>query len=706
MQGQNNSTGPEHSGGDGQGQKQRNDRRLGQIGWVALIILIVLGIAYLFFEGNRQQQGELRYSEVVEQFERENVRSFKVTGTRLTMDLYSAYDGQTALVYDLYDVQMFREDLGSLIDSQSNRGIITGYDYVKGARMNGWGMMMPFLLLLIILGGFWYVSALQRSGGAQMDKTAQFGKANAHRGMSDGRRVTFADVAGAREEKEELEEIVSFLRDSEKYIALGARIPKGVLLVGPPGTGKTLLAKAVAGEAGVNFLTISGSDFVEMYVGVGASRVRDLFKQAKEDAPAIVFIDEIDAVGRQRGTGLGGGHDEREQTLNQLLVEMDGFGSNEGVVVLAATNRQDVLDPALLRPGRFDRHITVNYPDVKGREAILRVHTRNKPIGPDVDLAVIARFTGGFTGADLENLTNEAALLAARKNRKAITMEDIQEATLKVAVGPEKRSHVITEKERRLTAYHESGHAIVTYYCPDQDKVHQVSIVPRGWAGGFTLALPEKDVSYQTKKWMEEEIAVLLGGRVAEQLVLEDISTGASNDIERATKIARAMVCRYGFSEKLGPMIYGSDQEEVFLGRDLGHGRDYSEEVAAQIDEEARRFIDEGYNFAVNLLQEHMDQLHALAEFLMKYEKIDGDLFAEVMSGVTSFGEAAERAEKELQTAREKAEYARLQQEAQKKAAEEKKAQQGFSVEPLDIHTPEDLPPADDSKDDDGPADL
>ena len=367
MQGQNNSTGPEHSGGDGQGQKQQNDRRLGQIGWVALIILIVLGIAYLFFEGNRQQQGELRYSEVVEQFERENVRSFKVTGTRLTMDLYSAYDGQTALVYDLYDVQMFREDLGSLIDSQSNRGIITGYDYVKGARMNGWGMMMPFLLLLIILGGFWYVSALQRSGGAQMDKTAQFGKANAHRGMSDGRRVTFADVAGAREEKEELEEIVSFLRDSEKYIALGARIPKGVLLVGPPGTGKTLLAKAVAGEAGVNFLTISGSDFVEMYVGVGASRVRDLFKQAKEDAPAIVFIDEIDAVGRQRGTGLGGGHDEREQTLNQLLVEMDGFGSNEGVVVLAATNRQDVLDPALLRPGRFDRQVFVGLPDVQGR---------------------------------------------------------------------------------------------------------------------------------------------------------------------------------------------------------------------------------------------------------------------------------------------------------------------------------------------------
>ena len=512
--------------------------------------------------------------------------------------------------------------------------------------------------------------------------------------------MTFEDVAGADEEKEELEEIVQFLRDPAKFNALGARIPKGVLLMGPPGTGKTLLAKAVAGEAGVPFFSISGSDFVEMFVGVGASRVRDLFEQAKKSAPSIVFIDEIDAVGRHRGSGLGGGHDEREQTLNQLLVEMDGFAPNLGVIVMAATNRKDILDPALLRPGRFDRHITVNYPDVKGREAILRVHTRNKPIGPDVDLAVIARSTGGFTGADLENLTNEAALLAARKNRKAITMEDIQEATLKVVVGPEKRSHVITEKERRLTAYHEAGHAIVTYYCPLQDKVHQVSIVPRGWAGGFTLSLPEKDVSFQTKRWMEEEIAVLLAGRASEQLVLEDISTGASNDIERATKIARAMVCRYGFSDKLGPMIYGSDQEEVFLGRDLGHGRDYSEEVAGQIDEEARRFIDEGYNKALALLEEHMDQLHALAEYLMKYEKIEGDVFADVMSGALSFGEAAEKAEQELQRNREKAERAQKQLEAQQKAAEEKKAQQGFSVDPLDFRRPDDPgtpPPEEDS---------
>ena len=494
-----------------------------------------------------------------------------------------------------------------------------------------------------------------------------------------------------------------------------------MLMIGPTGSGKTYLVKTLARLLDVPLAITDATSLTEAgYIGDDIeSVVSKLLAAADNDVEraehGIIFIDEIDAVGRQRGSGLGGGHDEREQTLNQLLVEMDGFAPNLGVIVMAATNRKDILDPALLRPGRFDRHITVNYPDVKGREAILRVHTRNKPIGPDVDLAVIARFTGGFTGADLENLTNEAALLAARKNRKAITMEDIQEATLKVAVGPEKRSHVITDKERRLTAYHESGHAIVTYYCPQQDKVHQVSIVPRGWAGGFTLALPEKDVSYQTKKWMEEEIAVLLAGRVAEQLVLEDVSTGASNDIERATKIARAMVCRYGFSEKLGPMIYGSDQEEVFLGRDLGHARDYSEEVAGQIDEEARRFIDEGYNKAVSLLEEHMDQLHALAEFLMKYEKIDGDLFAEVMSGVISFGEAAERTEQELASAREKAERARLQKEAQQKAAEEKKAQQGFSVDPLDFHLPHEEPPAppmeepkedEDKQDPSGPADL
>ena len=673
--------------------------------WIAPLVLIALFfyMAVRLFSMNSAQP-KVEYRTIVDYFRNQQVTEYELDfGTgELTMKLND--EKKSTVTYAVPNLILFLQDTHELVEQYNaehpDAPIKQYYDAAE--PIPWWVDMLPLLFTVLLMGAFWYF-LMKRSGGGS--NPMAFAKLKPKQ-QDPHNRVTFADVAGADEEKEELEEIVQFLKDPGKFNALGARIPKGVLLMGPPGTGKTLLAKAVAGEAGVPFFSISGSDFVEMFVGVGASRVRDLFEQAKKSAPSIVFIDEIDAVGRHRGSGLGGGHDEREQTLNQLLVEMDGFAPNLGVIVMAATNRKDILDPALLRPGRFDRHITVNYPDVKGREAILRVHTRNKPIGPDVDLAVIARFTGGFTGADLENLTNEAALLAARKNRKAITMEDIQEATLKVAVGPEKRSHVITEKERRLTAYHESGHAIVTYYCPDQDKVHQVSIVPRGWAGGFTLALPEKDVSYQTKKWMEEEIAVLLGGRVAEQLVLEDISTGASNDIERATKIARAMVCRYGFSEKLGPMIYGSDQEEVFLGRDLGHGRDYSEEVAAQIDEEARRFIDEGYNFAVNLLQEHMDQLHALAEFLMKYEKIDGDLFAEVMSGVTSFGEAAERAEKELQTAREKAEYARLQQEAQKKAAEEKKAQQGFSVEPLDIRTPEDLPPADDSKDDDGPADL
>ena len=647
--------------------------------WIAPLVLIALFfyMAVRLFSMNSAQP-KVEYRTIVDYFRNQQVTEYELDfGTgELTMKLND--EKKSTVTYAVPNLSLFLQDTHELVEQYNaehpDAPIKQYYDAAE--PIPWWVDMLPLLFSVLLMGAFWYF-LMKRSGGGS--NPMAFAKLKPKQ-QDPHNRVTFADVAGADEEKEELEEIVQFLKDPGKFNALGARIPKGVLLMGPPGTGKTLLAKAVAGEAGVPFFSISGSDFVEMFVGVGASRVRDLFEQAKKSAPSIVFIDEIDAVGRHRGSGLGGGHDEREQTLNQLLVEMDGFAPNLGVIVMAATNRKDILDPALLRPGRFDRHITVNYPDVKGREAILRVHTRNKPIGPDVDLAVIARFTGGFTGADLENLTNEAALLAARKNRKAITMEDIQEATLKVAVGPEKRSHVITEKERRLTAYHESGHAIVTYYCPDQDKVHQVSIVPRGWAGGFTLALPEKDVSYQTKKWMEEEIAVLLGGRVAEQLVLEDISTGASNDIERATKIARAMVCRYGFSEKLGPMIYGSDQEEVFLGRDLGHGRDYSEEVAAQIDEEARRFIDEGYNFAVNLLQEHMDQLHALAEFLMKYEKIDGDLFAEVMSGVTSFGEAAERAEKELQTAREKAEYARLQQEAQKKAAEEKKAQQGFSV--------------------------
>ena len=666
--------------------------------WILPLVLIALFgyMAVQIFSLNSAAP-KSEYRTIIDYFRNEQVAEYELDFGTGELTILLNDEKKTTITYDVPNLSLFLQDTHELVNEYNEKhpdAPIKQY-YDAAEAVPWWLDMLPLLLTVLLMGGFWYL-LMKRSGGGS--NPMAFAKLKPKQ-QDPNNRVTFEDVAGADEEKEELEEIVQFLRDPAKFNALGARIPKGVLLMGPPGTGKTLLAKAVAGEAGVPFFSISGSDFVEMFVGVGASRVRDLFEQAKKSAPSIVFIDEIDAVGRHRGSGLGGGHDEREQTLNQLLVEMDGFAPNLGVIVMAATNRKDILDPALLRPGRFDRHITVNYPDVKGREAILRVHTRNKPIGPDVDLAVIARSTGGFTGADLENLTNEAALLAARKNRKAITMEDIQEATLKVVVGPEKRSHVITEKERRLTAYHEAGHAIVTYYCPLQDKVHQVSIVPRGWAGGFTLSLPEKDVSFQTKRWMEEEIAVLLAGRASEQLVLEDISTGASNDIERATKIARAMVCRYGFSDKLGPMIYGSDQEEVFLGRDLGHGRDYSEEVAGQIDEEARRFIDEGYNKALALLEEHMDQLHALAEYLMKYEKIEGDVFADVMSGVLSFGEAAEKAEQELQRNREKAERAQKQLEAQQKAAEEKKAQQGFSVDPLDFRRPDDpgTPPPEDS---------
>ena len=667
--------------------------------WILPLVLIALFgyMAVQIFSLNSAAP-KSEYRTIIDYFRNEQVAEYELDFGTGELTILLNDEKKTTITYDVPNLSLFLQDTHELVNEYNEKhpdAPIKQY-YDAAEAVPWWLDMLPLLLTVLLMGGFWYL-LMKRSGGGS--NPMAFAKLKPKQ-QDPNNRVTFEDVAGADEEKEELEEIVQFLKDPAKFNALGARIPKGVLLMGPPGTGKTLLAKAVAGEAGVPFFSISGSDFVEMFVGVGASRVRDLFEQAKKSAPSIVFIDEIDAVGRHRGSGLGGGHDEREQTLNQLLVEMDGFAPNLGVIVMAATNRKDILDPALLRPGRFDRHITVNYPDVKGREAILRVHTRNKPIGPDVDLAVIARSTGGFTGADLENLTNEAALLAARKNRKAITMEDIQEATLKVVVGPEKRSHVITEKERRLTAYHEAGHAIVTYYCPMQDKVHQVSIVPRGWAGGFTLSLPEKDVSFQTKRWMEEEIAVLLAGRASEQLVLEDISTGASNDIERATKIARAMVCRYGFSDKLGPMIYGSDQEEVFLGRDLGHGRDYSEEVAGQIDEEARRFIDEGYNKALALLEEHMDQLHALAEYLMKYEKIEGDVFADVMSGVLSFGEAAEKAEQELQRNREKAERAQKQLEAQQKAAEEKKAQQGFSVDPLDFRRPDDPgtpPPEEDS---------
>ena len=618
---------------DRKAKAQRRGKRRNQIGWVLLIIGILAAVYFLYTNSNQPQ--EINYSEVVAQFQQENVRSFKVTGTKLVMNLYQNYNGESYMIYDLYDVQMFREDLGNLIASQKNRGIITAYDYSRGARMSGWGMFMPFLFMMLMLGGFWFIMILQRGmgmGGGQMDKTAQFGKANVHQGVSDGKKVTFADVAGAREEKEELQEIVSFLRDPEKYIALGARIPKGVLLVGPPGTGKTLLAKAVAGEADVNFLTISGSDFVEMYVGVGASRVRDLFKQAKENAPAIVFIDEIDAVGRQRGTGLGGGHDEREQTLNQMLVEMDGFGSNEGVVVLAATNRQDVLDPALLRPGRFDRQVCVGLPDVQGREEILHVHVKHKPLAEDVDLNVIARSTTGFSGADLENLTNEAALLAARRDERFITMADMREAMIKVIAGPEKKSHVIPEEERRLTAYHEAGHAIVMHELPNCDPVHQITIIPRGSAGGMTISLPGEDRSFMSKRYMLDEIVALLGGRVAEKLILGDISTGASNDIQRASGLARKMVTVYGMSDKIGTISFESGHDEIFIGRSMAQQRTYSEKVAAQIDDEVKAIIDGSTARCETILRANEDKLHIVAAYLLEHETMEAAAFEQVFA--------------------------------------------------------------------------
>ncbi len=572
----------------------------------------------------------LKYYQVLDYFKQGEVAEYQIDYNSRTLTL--RLEGKDQLVdYQLASIPQFNEDIKPYIEQYEQTNDATfKRNYLPAKEPSLLATLLPTLLLLGGMALLWIFMMRQAGGGG--GKMNTFGKAKP-KPVEDGRRVTFADVAGADEEKEELVEVVDFLKDPKKFNALGARIPKGVLLMGPPGTGKTLLARAVAGEAGVPFYSISGSDFVEMFVGVGASRVRDLFDQAKKTSPSIVFIDEIDAVGRQRGAGLGGGHDEREQTLNQLLVEMDGFGANTGVIVMAATNRRDILDPALLRPGRFDRQIVVGYPDVKGREEILKVHTKNKPLGPDVDLNVIAKTTIGFTGADLENLVNEAALLAARKGRKAITMVDIEAATIKVVAGPEKRSHVVPDKDKRLTCFHEAGHAVATYYCETQDKVHEISIIPRGMAGGYTMSLPTEDRSYETKKGMQENIVTLLGGRIAEKLVLDDISTGASNDLERATKIAKAMVTRYGFSDRLGPIVYGQNENEVFLGRDFGHTRDYSETVAAQIDEEIRAVIDSGYDQCESILTEHMDQLHKVAEFLYEFEKINGADFDRLMKG-------------------------------------------------------------------------
>ena len=532
--------------------------------------------------------------------------------------------------YKMPYLGLFLEDLNDYVASYNaeNPDAPMEYDMSPVKSSFPWELV----IYLVLAAGMMFVIFTMYRGG-QGGGVMNVGRAKVKDQQESQRKATFADVAGADEEKEELQEIVEFLKNPSRFNSLGARIPHGVLLVGPPGTGKTLLARACAGEAGVPFYSISGSDFVEMYVGVGASRVRDLFDKAKKTAPSIIFIDEIDAVGRQRGTGLGGGHDEREQTLNQMLVEMDGFGANEGVIVIAATNRADILDHALLRPGRFDRQVYVGLPDVKGREEILKVHTRHKPLAPDVNLKTIARTTVGFSGADLENLVNEAALLAARRGKKAITEQEIEEASIKVVAGPEKKSRVVTEKEKRLTAYHEAGHAITHYYCKTADPVHEISIIPRGMAGGYTMSLPEKDQSYVTKTQMQEQIVTLLGGRVAELLVLDDISTGASNDLERATKTARAMVTRYGFSERMGPVVYGSDPGETFLGRDFTQGRGYSETIAAEIDSEIRDIVDEAFETARRMLTEHRDQLEVVAQALMRREKLSGEEFKTLMEG-------------------------------------------------------------------------
>lgn len=606
-------------------------KRIGSIVLLLAVVIVLLFMSTMFMRMMTQPEKSYTYSEIVYLFEDQKVEEFSMDVGSGEMTLKVAGESRT-ITYRVAAPAYFLEQVLPMIDEYNEAHPDARLEYnLIPATDNSWlWSVVPYLVLIAGMCVLWFFMFKQANGGAKM---GQFGKANMKTAAQSGKKTTFADVAGADEEKEELAEIVEFLKSPKKFNELGARIPKGVLLVGPPGTGKTLLARAVAGEAGVPFFSISGSDFVEMFVGVGASRVRDLFEQAKKNAPSIIFIDEIDAVGRHRGAGLGGGHDEREQTLNQLLVEMDGFGANEGVIVIAATNRRDILDPALLRPGRFDRQVVVNYPDVKGREEILKVHARNKPLGFDVDLSVVAKSTAGFTGADLENLLNEAALLAARKGRKAIIEQDIEDATIKVVAGPEKRSKVVSEKEKKLTAYHEAGHAIATFYSDTQDPVHEVSIIPRGMAGGYTLSLPEHDKSYMSRKEMREEIVTLLGGRVAESLVLDDISTGASNDLERATKLAKSMVTRYGFSEKLGPVVYGQDDGEPFLGRDFNHIRDYSENVAAEIDNEVREIIDTGYETVKEILTAHMDQLHLVAKYLMDKEKIDGATFEKLMKG-------------------------------------------------------------------------
>ena len=603
------------------------------------IALYALLFAVVFYAVSFLQRADWEdgpdYSQIRTYFTQERVEYFTLKDNVLTLTLRdeNGSDKTSTFTYELARTDFFYNDMHQLIDQQLSDGILKGYDYPPGIENAWWYSLVGPVLMVAAAGVFLFVIFRQRAAASGGPPGANhFGHARTRTLSDQSKPVTFDDVAGAEEEKGELQEIVEFLRDPERFTALGARIPKGVLLVGPPGTGKTLIAKAVAGEAGVHFLSISGSDFVELYVGVGASRVRDLFEQAKKEAPAIVFIDEIDAVGRRRGAGLGGGHDEREQTLNQLLVEMDGFGSNEGVIVLAATNRQDILDPALLRPGRFDRQIYVGLPDIRGREAILKVHAKRKPLAEDVSLTQVAQATAGFTGADLANLLNEAALLAARQHSQFITAAHLHEAMLKVIAGPEKKSRVVTDHARRLTAYHEAGHAVVIHQLPTQDPVHQITIIPRGPAGGMTISLPTEDKAYLSKKELEERIAVCLGGRVAEELVLRDVSTGASSDIQKASELARAMVTKYGMSEKLGAIAYGSESDEIFLGRSMAQARTYSEEVAAQIDQEVKHIIEQAHARCRDILTQHRHELDITARYLLDHETMDAQTFDHVFT--------------------------------------------------------------------------
>ncbi len=624
---------------------KKDNRKWGNLLYLIMPLILVVSIAYFT---SSQNTTTVKYYEIVNMFKNNQVTEYSVTLSSGALR-YKVKGDNTEKRYTLPNVEIFLNDVHGYVTeyNEKNPNSQIKYDYKAGSNGSVWASLMPMLLssLILVAVVFFFYRKMGQTIMNENNRSLSFGKARVKLGKDEKRKTTFDDVAGADEEKAELSEIVDFLRDRTKFNEVGARIPKGVLLVGPPGTGKTLLARAVAGEANVPFFSISGSDFVEMYVGVGASRVRDLFSEAKKNAPAILFIDEIDAVGRHRGAGMGGGHDEREQTLNQLLVEMDGFGANEGVIIIAATNRPDILDPALLRPGRFDRQVTVGYPDVKGREEILKIHARGKSIAPDVDLKVIAQSSAGFTGADLENLLNEAALLAVRNKRKAITEQDIEEATIKVVMGTEKKSHKISDKEKKLTAYHEAGHAIATHYLEGQDPVHQVSIIPRGRAGGYTMSLPSEDRQYSTKNAMLDDIVVLLGGRVAEALILGDISTGASNDIERATDIARDMVTRYGMSEKIGPISYSSGQHEVFLGMDYNHTKNYSETVAAEIDAEITEIVTNGKARCEELISAHLDKLHLLASYLIKHEKIDGADFVKLING-----ELEEKAVEETET--------------------------------------------------------